>query len=275
MKKRYILIFLLAFVGCFTWVTWHDPKPAPAHTSHPVTASAVKNTTTSAAPANTGTGGAADFLLPAEIREYIAPYLHFRQLLDDRVKKKDPLVALSAMPRHLRQAVLATEDRRFYEHGPVDFIGITRATLVNLQSGEALEGGSTISQQVVKNIFLTQDKTLLRKAQEVALAILLEKDYSKDNILEIYLNTAYFGANAYGIDEAAETYFHTTPENLTLAQSAMLAGLLQAPSYYNPLEHYEAAKKRQQTVLALMAEQGLILPKTAADAYHENLGLPN
>lgn len=114
---------------------------------------------------------------------------------------------------------------------------------------------------------------MARKAQEFVMAFLLEHYYSKDDILEIYLNTAYFGANATGIDDAARTYFTTTPEKLDLAQASMLAGLVQAPTYYNPLKNYEGAKARQKTVLTLMAEQGYISQEQGAEAYKKDLGL--
>lgn len=182
-------------------------------------------------------------------------------------------VASGAMPKSLKEAVVATEDRRFYEHGAIDPIGIARAVMVNFNSGKTLEGGSSISQQVVKNTFLTQERTLTRKAQELILSILLERNYSKDEILEIYLNTAYFGANATGIEQACRIYFNKKPEYLTLAQSSLLAGLLQAPSYYNPLENYEAARSRQKTVLALMAEQNYITDQQAENAFKESLRL--
>lgn len=177
------------------------------------------------------------------------------------------------MPKSLKEAVVATEDRRFYEHGAIDPIGIARAVIVNFNSGRTMEGGSSISQQVVKNTFLTQERTLTRKAQELILSILLERNYSKDEILEIYLNTAYFGANATGIEQASRIYFNKKPEYLTLAQSSLLAGLLQAPSYYNPLENYEAARNRQKIVLTLMAEQGYITDQQAQNAFKENLRL--
>ena len=182
-------------------------------------------------------------------------------------------VSINIVPQSLRQAVIATEDRRFYSHGAIDPIGIIRAAAVNLYSGETVEGGSTISQQVVKNVFLSHERTLSRKVQEVILAFLLEHYYSKDDILEIYLNTAYFGANATGLYEACRTYYGIGPDELRLSQSSMLAGLLQAPTYYNPLEHYDAARKRQQVVLALMAEQGYISASQATQAYRDDLGL--
>jgi monofunctional glycosyltransferase len=262
MKKKYILIFLLAFAGCFAWSTWHD---APKQ-SHSAVSSQIHQPASSM-PSDL-------YVLPAELQQQSYPYLHFRTALKERINKNSTTyVSLSIIPKAMQHAVIATEDRRFYDHGPIDIIGIGRAAFVNFQSGETIEGGSTISQQVIKNTFLTQDRTMTRKIQEFALSVLLEKDYSKDEILEIYLNTAYFGANAYGIDAACQTYFGIKPEHLTIGQSAMLAGLLQAPTYYNPLENYKAAKERQKTVLTLMAEQGVITNSDAAAAYKENLHL--
>ena len=256
MKKKYIFIFLIAFAACAGWNMLHDmPKKSQANPT-----SAVLQHPNLPAPV-------------AELNEAAYPYIHFRQAMDERVKKVPTYTSISVIPRIMQQAVIATEDRRFYEHGPIDPIGIIRAGLVNFHSGETVEGGSTISQQVVKNQFLTPERTMTRKAQELVLSALLEKDYTKDEILEIYLNSAYFGADAYGIEQACSTYFGIHPDKLDIAQAAMLAGLLQAPSYYNPLENYTAAKERQKTVLALMADQGFISTQDATIAYREDLHL--
>lgn len=255
MKLKYLLLFIIAFAVCAAWnIVVDTPKTAqPA---------AAAKTEQSLLP-----------LPPAALEEKLYPYLHFHAAMEERRKKIPTYIAIGAMPKSLQQAVIATEDRRFYDHGAIDPLGILRAVLVNFNSGKTLEGGSTISQQVVKNTFLTQERTLTRKAQELILSILLERNYSKDEILEIYLNTAYFGANATGIEEASRTYFRKKPEQLTLSQSALLAGLLQAPSYYNPLENYEAARERQKTVLSLMAEQNYITRTQAANAFKESLHL--
>lgn len=195
---------------------------------------------------------------------------HIHQAVESTIDRKH-FVPLDEMPLLLRQAIIATEDKRFYDHGPIDFIGISRAIFVNYQAGKTVEGGSTITQQLVKNLFLTNDRSWLRKGEELLLASQLERVYSKDKILEIYLNTIYYGAGAYGIQEAAQTYFGCDVRDLTLAQCAMLAGLPKSPSALNPLAHYEDAKARQQVVLALMTEQGMISPKMAKAAYEENL----
>ena len=158
------------------------------------------------------------------------------------------------------------EDRRFYEHGAIDPIGVTRAAVTNYFAGHTLEGGSTITQQTVKNIFLSNDRTILRKMEELALAVQLEKYYTKDQILELYLNTIYFGHGAYGLKEASLTYFGKEPKDLDLSQCAMLAGLPQAPSAYDPIDHPKEGAQRMTVVLTLMAQQGYISPEDAAKA---------
>ncbi len=197
---------------------------------------------------------------------------NFETAVEDQLHREQ-FVPLDEMPIYLRQAIIATEDKRFYEHGPIDFISIARAMFNNYQAGETVEGGSTISQQTVKNIFLAPDRSWLRKFEEMLLASRLERLYTKDEILEMYLNTIYYGAGAYGIGEAAEIYFGVEVSDLNLAQCALLAGLPQAPSALNPFTNYEGAKARQQTVLALMTRQGMISPEMAKKAYNEDLGL--
>ncbi len=197
-------------------------------------------------------------------------YLHFKETTDRLLADTD-YVPIEEIPVSLQQALIATEDKRYYEHGPIDFIGIGRAAFANFQSGDTVEGGSTITQQVAKNLFLSQERTFSRKAEELLLAILLERHYSKQEILAMYLNTAYFGANAYGIQEASRIYFDTVPQKLTLGQSAMLAGLPQAPSYLNPFVNYKGAKEKQRLVLELMTAQNYITLKAAKSAYAEEM----
>ena len=173
------------------------------------------------------------------------------------------------IPLLLKQAVVAAEDRRFYEHGAIDLIGVIRAAAVNAAAGETVEGGSTISQQTVKNIFLSGERTMSRKIREFFLAVQLEQNYTKDEILELYLNTIYFGHGAYGVGPACRTYFGKEPADLTLQECAMIAGLPQAPSAYDPIDHPEEAKKRQAVVLMLMAREGYITAQqTSAAAFH-------
>ncbi|MEQ8815534.1 MAG: PBP1A family penicillin-binding protein [Thalassobaculum sp.] len=169
----------------------------------------------------------------------------------------DPLT-VAELPRHLVQAVIATEDRRFYDHPGIDPIGLARAAWTNLMAGRVVQGGSTLTQQLAKNVFLTADRSLERKLQELLLAFWLERNFSKDEILAIYLNRVYFGAGAYGVDAAARKYFGIPASRLGLAESALLAGLLKAPSRYNPAVAPERAGKRTSVVLANMVDAGYI-----------------
>lgn len=180
---------------------------------------------------------------------------------------------LADLPLTLQQAVIAVEDRRFYNHIGLDIEGILRAALVNLQTGALQEGASTITQQLVKNLFLTADRTWGRKAEEVVLALIMEMRYTKEEILEIYLNTIYFGSGAKGIAQASHIYFAKKPAELTLAESALLAGLPNAPSLYSPYVDYNAAKQRQAVVLAAMHRYGYIGPATAQEARQAPLRL--
>jgi penicillin-binding protein 1A len=173
------------------------------------------------------------------------------------------------LPEHLVDAVLATEDRRFYEHGGLDLRGIFRAATANLFAGGISQGGSTITQQLVKNLFLTPERTFSRKFQEAILALWLERRLTKDRILERYLDTVYLGAGAYGLDAAARRYFGKTPRNLTLAEAAMLVGLIHAPSRLAPTRSLDMARARADTVLAAMVETGAITGADAAKARAE------
>ncbi|MBM3540565.1 MAG: PBP1A family penicillin-binding protein [Alphaproteobacteria bacterium] len=167
-------------------------------------------------------------------------------------------VDLKALPPHLPQALLATEDRRFYRHGGIDPWGIARAMVANVRAGRVVQGGSTITQQLAKNLFLSSDRTLRRKAQEVLLALWIEQRFSKDEILTIYLNRVYFGAGTHGVEAAAQRYFGKPARTLTLYESAMLAGLLKAPSRYNPARGGDWAAKRTEQVLANMVDAEFI-----------------
>lgn len=158
----------------------------------------------------------------------------------------------------MQQALLAIEDHNFYNHGAIDMDGILRAALVNITAGEVVQGGSTITQQLTKNLFLSQEQTMSRKAEEAILALVLEHHYSKDQLLEIYFNTTYFGAGATGIQAAAATYFNKAPNELQLAECAVIASLPYAPSALNPLENPEGCKKRQRLVLQTMVKRGYI-----------------
>lgn len=176
------------------------------------------------------------------------------------------VVSLAEMPPHLKKAFLAAEDARFYEHGGVDFLGIIRAFLRNLQAGEIVQGGSTITQQVVKSLLLTPERTITRKLKEALLAYRIDRTLSKDQILYLYLNQIYFGAGAYGVEAAARAYFDKHAQDLDLAESALLAGLPKAPSRFSPIQHYAVARERQQYVLQRMAEVGFVTHDEARKA---------
>lgn len=175
-------------------------------------------------------------------------------------------VKLQDIPESLQQAVVAVEDRKFYNHWGFDMEGIFRASLVNLQYGQVREGASTITQQLVKNLFLSQEQTMGRKAEEFVLAMDMELNYSKDEILELYLNTIYFGSGYYGIKEASEGYFGKEPAMLALPESAMLAGIPNAPSLYSPYVDFMLAQKRQFIVLDAMTAAGYLRESVADDA---------
>lgn len=197
------------------------------------------------------------------IREKWNDVSHFKESLESRVHR-EKFVPYDKIPDLLKKGIIATEDRRYYDHGAVDIIGVARAFITNSMAGETLEGGSTIAQQTVKNIFLSNDRTMTRKLEELALAVQLERNYSKEEILELYLNTIYFGHGTYGVGEASRVYFGKEPKDLDLSQCAMLAGLPQAPSAYDPISHPQEGAKRMTTVLALMAQEGYITPEEAA-----------
>jgi penicillin-binding protein 1A len=182
-------------------------------------------------------------------------------------------VPLAQIPQPLRDAIIATEDRRFYSHWGVDPIGIARAVVQNYRRGRIVEGGSTITQQLAKVLFLTPDKSLERKLKEAVLALELERRYSKDRILEMYLNQVYFGHGAYGVEAAARTYFGKSVSELNVRESALLAGLPRAPSSYSPFDHGEAARRRREVVLRRMAEYGAIKEEEARRLARTDLGL--
>ncbi|MGE0231187.1 MAG: transglycosylase domain-containing protein [Flavobacteriaceae bacterium] len=172
-------------------------------------------------------------------------------------------VRLYELPPYLPQAVMAIEDRRFYSHFGVDPLGLARAVLVNFTSGDVVQGGSTLTQQLAKNLFLNPERTYKRKLQELGLALWLEFHYSKDEIMEMYLNRVYLGAGAYGVEAAAQRYFGKSARQVTLGEAAMLAGLLKAPSRYAPNKNPELAEERARTVIAAMVDAGFITSREA------------
>ncbi len=182
-------------------------------------------------------------------------------------------ISLHEIPDFLKQAVIVMEDRRFYSHWGVDIMGILRAFWVNLRSGDIVQGGSTITQQLARNLFLTTEKTFSRKIREAILAFEIERTYSKDEILEMYFNQVYFGSGAYGIEAAAQTYFDKSARDLKLDEGTLLAGIPRWPSRYSPYLNIEAALDRRATVLDLMVKERYLSPaqSEAAKAMPVNL----
>ena len=181
----------------------------------------------------------------------------------DEVTGKENFVKFEDMSADYRNAVISVEDHRFYDHGPVDFIAIGRAIFTNVKNKELQEGGSTITQQVAKNIIFSQDKSWVRKVAEIFAAYDLEKNYSKNEIFELYVNTAYFGDGYYGIYDASQGYYQKDPKDLSLDESSMLAGIPNAPSVYSPSVNPNLAKKRQYHVINKMLEYGYITKEQA------------
>lgn len=176
----------------------------------------------------------------------------------DKIENSTEFVSFNDLPKNYLNAVVAVEDHRFYEHGPIDLIAIGRAIWVNVSNWELREGGSTITQQLAKNIVLSQEETASRKLGEVIAAFDIEKNYSKDEILTLYVNTCYFGEGYYGIYEASMGYYGKEPKDLNLDEASMLAGVPNAPSVYAPTVNPDLAKKRQEHVLEKMVEYGYI-----------------
>ncbi len=175
-------------------------------------------------------------------------------------------IRLSELPDYVPNAVIAIEDRRFYSHLGVDPLGLLRALYANTQAGHVVQGGSTLTQQLAKNLFLTPKRTMERKLQEVVLAMWLEARFSKEEILQLYLNRVYYGAGATGIEKAAQTYYNKSARDLTIGEAATLAGVLKAPSSYNPLHNPEAAAGRARLVINGMVATGAITEREALAA---------
>ena len=183
-------------------------------------------------------------------------------------------LSLREMSPYLPKAVVATEDRRFYSHFGVDPIGLLRAASANLTAGHVVQGGSTITQQLAKNLFLTPERSLPRKIRETLLALWLEHRFTKDEILEIYLNRVYLGAGTYGVDAAAHRYFGKSARQTNLYESAAIAGLLKAPTKFNPTRDRDKAAARTAQVLANMVEVGMITESQVATATKEGVSRP-
>jgi penicillin-binding protein 1A len=188
------------------------------------------------------------------------------RLIANRGMSGGEAVGLHEMSPYIPEAVIAIEDRRFYSHFGVDPIGLARAMVTNILGGRFSQGGSTLTQQLAKNLFLKPDRTLERKVQEVLLALWLEHKHTKDQILEMYLNRVYFGSGAYGVEAASRRYFGKSARDVTLSEAALLAGLLKAPSRLSPARDPKAAEERAQLVLAAMRDEGMINDKQQAGA---------
>ncbi|MCB0032528.1 MAG: transglycosylase domain-containing protein, partial [Anaerolineales bacterium] len=223
-----------------------------------------------------------DLPSPASITDqFIVPSVritdrHGRLLYDviDADNGRHLNLPLEQIPTDLINATIATEDRNFYSNPGVDIEGIMRAFWINVQGGEVIAGGSTITQQVTRNLLLPDERgerTVKRKLRESWLAWRVARVFEKDRILAMYLNQSYYGGLAYGVEAAAQTYFGKTAADLTLAESALLAGLPQTPALYNPLIDPQAAKERQEVVLGLMLKEGYITQEEHDIALYEPL----
>ena len=188
---------------------------------------------------------------------------------------KNEGVSISRVPKSMKNAVIAIEDRRFYQHHGIDLIGITRALINDIKARGMVEGGSTITQQLTKNTLLTSQKTLKRKVDEVFLAMKIERQYSKQEILQMYLNQIYFGDGAWGIKHAARNYFGKEVKDLSIGESALLAGIIKAPSALNPYHHLEKAIQRKNLVLGQMKKQGFLTTREYEQAINEKVVLNN
>ena len=185
------------------------------------------------------------------------------------IKSKENYTTLKELPEIYKKAVISVEDHRFYYHNGVDLISITRAIINDLKAMAFVEGGSTITQQLAKNTYFTQEKKLTRKIAEVFMALEYESNYSKDDILELYLNTSYFGEGCYTIKDASRVYFGKEPIRMTDSEATMLAGIPNAPSVYAPTKNPDLAKQRQRQVLDKMVEYGDVTLERAEEILDE------
>ena len=181
-------------------------------------------------------------------------------------RERRALVPYTDIPKHVINAFLAAEDDQFFQHKGINLQALLRAAITNMRAGRNVQGGSTITQQVAKTLLLTNERTLSRKLRDILLALQMEKNLKKDEILYLYLNQIYFGQSAYGIEMAAQTYFKKSTKQLTVAEAAILAGLPKAPSDYSPVKNPSRAKERQIYVLNRMADVGFLTKAEAKDA---------
>lgn len=186
-----------------------------------------------------------------------------------QIKSQENYTELKDLPDFYKNAVIAVEDRRFYKHGPIDPIAIARAVFVNIKSWKLQEGGSTITQQLAKNIYFTQEKSALRKVAEMYMAYEIERNCDKDTILELYLNTSYFGDGYYCVNDASEGYYGKEPKDMNRNEASMLAGIPNAPSAYCPTKHLNLAKQRQVQVLDKMVKYKFITEQDKTEILNE------
>jgi penicillin-binding protein 1A len=214
----------------------------------------------------------------ATLKDYRPPIITTVYSDDNRkiaefYKERRIVIPLSKMPKMLIEAFIAAEDARFYQHQGIDIFSIIRAFFKNIEAGTIVQGGSTITQQVTKSFLLTPERSYIRKLKEAILAYRIDKVFSKDEVLFLYLNQIYLGHGAYGVEAASENYFGKSVQGLDLAECAMLAGLPQAPSRYSPFRHPERAKQRQIYVLNRMLVEGFITNIQATEAINRVLDI--
>ncbi|MCZ6874568.1 MAG: transglycosylase domain-containing protein, partial [bacterium] len=195
------------------------------------------------------------------------------ELIADFFIERRFLVSLDEIPLYMQQATLAVEDTRFYSHRGFDPIGVLRAIRVNFRAGKIKEGASTITQQVARTLFLTPERTFTRKLREIILARRIEQRFSKDQILEMYLNQIFYGHNAYGVEAAAQNYFGKSVQKLDLGEAALIAGLSSAPNRYSPLNNLELSLQRRQHVLRRMVDAGYLTPERAEAIQQQSVHL--
>lgn len=183
-------------------------------------------------------------------RKDISPMVIEKRI--DEIRHQEDYVTIDDINETFLNAIVAVEDHRFYNHGVIDFISIARAFYENIKNGEIVQGGSTITQQLAKNIFLSNEKTVERKIKEIIISFKLEEEYSKAEILELYVNIIYYGDGYTGISEASKGYFNKKPNELKEDEATLLAGIPQAPSYYELSSNYDKAEIRQQEVIAAL-----------------------
>lgn len=189
------------------------------------------------------------------------------------IESKENYTKIEDVPKIYKDAVVAVEDHRFYTHKGVDILSIARAILTNVKNAELVEGGSTISQQICKNVYFTQERKLERKFAEIFTAIDLEKNCDKDKILELYFNTSFYGNGYYTLREASNGYFDKEPMELTDYEATMIAGIPNAPSIYNPVNSLELAKQRQCQVLYAMVDYGYLTAEEKNNVLNEDIDL--